>query len=111
MTPHLIRSTTCVFKNQSVEILILRAFLAQMANHVVSWDDEEGWTHSNCPDGYKFPEMLCNLSRYLEYPQCPEYITKMVTENEEQVHQVFVYLTPHLDRVHMFQETNPTLRI
>src|SRR5207237_978454 len=34
----------------------------------------------------------------------------MVTENEEQVYQVFIYLTPHLDRVHMFQEMNPTLR-
>jgi len=34
----------------------------------------------------------------------------MVTENEEQVHQVFIYLTPHPDRVHMFQEMNPTLR-
>src|SRR5438105_3599924 len=38
------------------------------------------------------------------------YITKMVTENEEKVHQVFIYLNPHPDRVHMFQETNPTLR-
>src|SRR5207237_5483708 len=30
--------------------------------------------------------------------------------NEDQVHQVFIYLTPHPDRVHMFQEMNPTLR-
>src|SRR6266508_4529970 len=110
MTPHLIRSTTCVFKNQSVEILILRAFLAQMANHVASWDDEEGWTHSNCPDGYKFPEMLCNLSRYLGYSQCPEYAVKMVTENEAQVYQVYIYLSPHPDGAQMMQEIAPTLR-
>src|SRR5438132_1386309 len=44
------------------------------------------------------------------YPQCPEYITKTVKENEEQVHQVFIYLNPHPDRAHMFQGTNPTLR-
>ena len=54
--------------------------------------------------------MVCQLSRYLGDPQCPEYIAKVVTENEEQVHQVFIYLTPHPDRVHMFQETNLTLR-
>ena len=55
-------------------------------------------------------QMWSHLSRYLGYLQCPEYIVKMVTENEEQVYQVFIYLTPHPDRVHMFQETNPTLR-
>jgi len=81
-----------------------------MADHVAPWEDEEGWTHSNCPNGYNFSDVVCHLSRYLGYPQCPEYITKMVTENEEQLHQVFIYLTPHPDRVHMFQETNPTLR-
>ena len=88
---------------------LLKHFL-QMTDHVAPWEDEEGWTHSNCPNGYNFPDVVCHLSRYLGYPQCPEYITKMVTENEEQVHQVFIYLTPHPDRVHMFQEMNPTLR-
>ena len=88
---------------------LLKRFL-QMADHVAPWEDEEGWTHSNCPNGYNFPDVVYHLSRYLGYPQCPEYIAKMVTENEEQVHQVFIYLTPHPDRVHMFQETNPTLR-
>src|SRR6266540_847965 len=81
-----------------------------MADHVAPWEDEEGWTHSNCPNGYNFPDVVYHLSRYLGYPQCPEYIVKMVTENEEQVHQVFIYLTPHPDRVHTFQEMNPTLR-
>ena len=81
-----------------------------MADHVAPWEDEEGWTHSNCPNGYNFPDVVCHLARYLGYPQCLEYIVKMVTENEEQVHQVFIYLTPHPDRVHMFQEMNPTLR-
>ena len=81
-----------------------------MTDHVAPWEDEEGWTHSNCPNGYNFPDVVCHLSRYLGYPQFPEYITKMVTENEEQVHQVFIYLNPHPDRVHMFQEMNPTLR-
>ena len=81
-----------------------------MANHVASWDDEEGWTHSNCSDGYKFPEMLCNLSRYLGYSQCPEYAAKMVTENEAQVYQVYIYLSPHPDGAQMMQEIAPTLR-
>src|SRR6266498_3321754 len=30
-TPHLIRSTTCVFENSSIEILILRVFVALTA--------------------------------------------------------------------------------
>src|SRR5438105_2186864 len=108
--PHLIRSTTCVFKNLSVEILILRAFLAQMANHVASWEDEEGWTHSNCPDGYNFPKMLCDLSRYLAHSQCPEYAVKMVTENEAQVYQAYIYLPPHPEGAQMIREIAPTLR-
>ena len=49
-------------------MLILKLFVAQMANHVVPWEDEEGWTHSNCPKGYHFTDMLCELSRYLGYP-------------------------------------------
>ena len=65
-----------------------------MVDHVAPWEDEEGWTHSNCPNGYNFPDVVYHLSRYLGYSQCPEYITKMVTENEEQVYQVFIYLTP-----------------
>src|SRR5438128_6403606 len=81
-----------------------------MAKHIGAWEDEEGSNHSNCRNGYNFPDVVCHLSRYLGYPQCPEYITKMVTKNEAQVHQVFIYLNPHPDRVHMFQETNPTLR-
>src|SRR5438128_9327662 len=81
-----------------------------MADHVAPWEDEEGWTHNNCSNGYNFPDVVCHLSRYLGYPQCPEYIVKVVTENKEQVYQVFIYLTPHPDRVHMFQEMNPTLR-
>ena len=54
--------------------------------------------------------MLCELSRYLGYPQCPEYIAKVVTENEEQVYQVYIYLSPHPDRAHILQETFPTLQ-
>src|SRR6266542_1113805 len=96
-------------KTKYAKFKLLKRFL-QMVNHVAPWEDEEGWTHSNCPNGYNFPDVICHLSRYLGYPQCSEYITKMVTESEEQVHQVFIYLTPHPDRVHMFQETNPTLR-
>src|SRR6266498_3094148 len=99
-----------VFENLNMQkFKLLKRFL-QMANHVVSWDDEEGWTHSNCPDGYKFPEMLCNLSRYLGYSQCSEYATKMVTENEAQVYQVYIYLSPHPDGAQMMQEIAPTLR-
>jgi len=81
-----------------------------MANHVAPWEDEEGWTHSNCPNGYNFPDMLCSLSRYLGYPQCPEYAAKIVMENEEQVYQVYIHLSPHPDRAHILQETCPTLR-
>ena len=81
-----------------------------MANHVAPWEDEQGWTHNNYPNGYNFPEMLCSLSRYLGYPQCPEYAAKMVTENEEQVYQVYIHLSPHPDRAHILQETCPTLR-
>src|SRR5205809_7870789 len=68
-TPHLIRSTTFVFENLSVEILILRVFVAQMATHVV------------CPENHNFPNMLCRLSRDLGYPQCPEYVFKDIIEN------------------------------
>ena len=81
-----------------------------MANHVASWEDEEGWTHSNCPDGYNFPKMLCDLSRYLGYSQCPEYAVKMVTENEAQVYQAYIYLPPHPEGAQMMQEIAPTLR-
>ena len=91
-------------------MLILKLFVAQMANQVAPWEDEEGWTHSNCPNGYNFPNMLCEHSWYLGYPQCPEYIAKVVTENEEHVYQVYIYLSPHLDRAHILQETFPTLR-
>src|SRR6266542_1157765 len=85
-------------------------FALQMVNHVAPWEDEEGWTHSNCPNGYNFPDMLCSLSRYLGYPQCPEYIAKVVMENGEQVYQVYIYLSPHLDGAHILQEICPTLR-
>ena len=85
-------------------------FVSQMANHVAPWEDEEGWTHSNCPNGYNFPEMLCSLSRYLGYSQYLEYATKVVTENKEQVYQVYIHLSPHSDRAHILQETTPTLR-
>src|SRR5437763_10313302 len=85
-------------------------FVLQMSDHVAHWEDEEGWTHSNCPNGYNFPDVVCHLSRYLGYPQCPEYIAKVVTENEEQVYQVYIYLSPHPDRAHILQETFPTLR-
>src|SRR5207244_9254016 len=63
-------------------------FIPQMANHAAPWEDENGWTHSNCPVGYRFPEMLCKLSRYLGHPQCPEYISKVVLENEAQMSDV-----------------------
>src|SRR6266540_5498755 len=85
-------------------------FALQMANHVAPWEDKQGWTHSNCTNGYNFPEMPCSLSRYLGYPQCPEYAAKMVTENEEQVYQVYIHLSPHSDRAHILQETTPALR-
>src|SRR5437762_1621482 len=81
-----------------------------MANHVASWEDEEGWTHSNCPDGCNFPKMLCDLSRYLGYSQCPEYAVKMVTENEAQVYQAYIYLPPHPEGAQMVREIAPTLR-
>ena len=91
-------------------MLIHKVFVSQMANHVAPWEDEEGWTHSNCPNGYNFSDMLCKLSRYLGYPQCPEYIAKVVTKNEEHVYQVYIYFSPHPDRAHILQETFPTLR-
>jgi len=81
-----------------------------MANHVAPWEDEECWTHNNCLDGHSFPGMVCRLSRYLRYPQCPEYVAKEVTEDEELVHQVYVYLSPHPDGAHILHETSPTLR-
>src|SRR5438105_3542292 len=56
------------------------------------------------------PEMLCSLSCYLGYPQCPEYAAKVVVENEAQVYQVYIHLSPHPDRAHILQETAPTLR-
>src|SRR6266540_6544625 len=85
-------------------------FVPQMANHVAPWEDENGWTHSNCPVGYNFLEMLCNLSRYLGHPQCPEYAAKIVTENEAQVYQVYIHLAPHPERAQYLQETARTLR-
>src|SRR5438132_12924218 len=81
-----------------------------MANHVAPWEDEQGWTHSNCPNGYNFPQMLCNLSRYLGYPKCPEYEAKVVIENEDQVYQVYIHLAPHRNRAHILQEIGTTLR-
>ena len=85
-------------------------FVPQMANHVAPWEDENGWTHSNCPVGYNFSEMLCNLSRYLGHPQCLEYVAKIVTENEAQVYQVYIHLAPHPERAQYLQETARTLR-
>src|SRR6266542_4659315 len=84
-------------------------FVPQMANHVAPWEDENGWTHSNCPVGYNLPEMLCNLSWYLGHPQCPEYAAKVVIENEAQVYQVYIHLAPHPNRAHILQEIAPTL--
>ena len=91
-------------------MLILKTFASQMANHVAPWEDKDGWTHSNCPEGRSFPEMVCRISRYLEYPQCPEYAAKEVTKNEELVHKVYIYLPPHPERSHILHETGPTLR-
>src|SRR5436190_22015205 len=54
--------------------------------------------------------VLCDLSRYLGYPQCSEYAVKMVTENEAQVYQAYIYLPPHPDGAQMMQEISPTLR-
>ena len=54
--------------------------------------------------------MLCSLSRYLGYPQCPEYAAKVVIENEDQVYQVYIHLAPHPERAHILQEIRPTLR-
>ena len=85
-------------------------FVPQMANHVAPWEDENGWTHSNCPAGYNFPEMPCNLSQYLGHPQCLEYATKIVTENEAQVYRVYIHLAPHPERAQYLQETAHTLR-
>ena len=81
-----------------------------MVNHIVPWEDEDGWTHSNCPEGRGFSDMVCSLSRYLRYPQCPEYATKQVIEDEELMHEVYVYLTPHPGRSHILHETGSTLR-
>src|SRR6266508_4055566 len=91
-------------------MIILKTLASQMANHVAPWKDEEGWTHSNCPDGHSFPGMVCRLSRYLRYPECPEYVAKEVTEDEELVPQVYVYVSPHLNRPHILHEIGPTLR-
>ena len=109
-TPHLIRSTTCDFKNLSIEIIILRVFVAQMSTHVASWEDEDGWTHGTCPENHNFPNMLCRLSRDLGYLQCPEYVYKDIIENEELVYEVNVYLTPVPERSYVFHESGPTLR-
>src|SRR6266540_4641842 len=108
MIPSLIRSTAC-FENHYAKKLILKMFASQMANHVAPWEDEDGWTHSNCTEGCSFFEMVYRLSRYLEYPQCPEYAAKEVTENEELVHKVYVYLPPHHGRSHILHETSPTV--
>src|SRR5438105_4707061 len=109
-TPNLIRSTTCVCKNLSVEILMLRVFVAQMATHVASLEDEDGWTHGTCPENHNFSNMLCRLSRDLGYPQCPEYVYKDIIENEELVYEVNIYLTPVPERSYVFHESGPTLR-
>src|SRR6266508_1540807 len=85
-------------------------FVPQMANHVAPWEDENGWTHSNCLVGYRFSEMLCNLSRYLGHPQCPEYISKAVLETEAQVYRVYIHFAPHPERAQYLQETARTLR-
>src|SRR5207253_1662476 len=54
--------------------------------------------------------MLCNLSRYLGHPQCPEYISKVVLENEAQMYRVYIHLAPHPERAQNLQETARTLR-
>src|SRR5438105_13235634 len=41
---------------------------------------------------------------------CPEYAVKMVTENEAQVYQAYIYLPPHLEGAQMIHEIAPTLR-
>src|SRR5437016_3626503 len=97
-------------KQLNIQGLSCETFASQMANHAAPWEDEQGWTHSNCPNGYNFPQMLCNLSRYLGYPQCPEYAAKVVIENEDQVYQVYIHLAPHPKSAHILQEICPTLR-
>src|SRR6266540_6504905 len=98
------------FQKLSIEILILRVFVAQMSTHAASWQDQHEWTHSTCPENHNFPNMLCRLSRDLEYPQCPEYVYKDIIENEELVYEVNVYLTPVPERSYVFHESGPTLR-
>src|SRR5438128_6548743 len=100
----------CFQKNLSIKILILRVFVAQMATHVASWEDEDGWTHGTCPENHNFPNMLCRLSRDLGYSQCPEYVYKDIIENEELVYEVNIYLTPVPKRSYVFHESGPTLR-
>src|SRR6266540_3908965 len=99
-----------ISKNLFIEILILRVFVAQMATHVASWEDEDGWTHGTCPENHNFPNMLCRLSRDLGYSQCLEYVFKDIIENEELVYEVNIYLTPHPERSYVFHESGPTLR-
>src|SRR5437016_7916889 len=100
----------CFQKIYLLKILILRVFVAQMATHVASWEDECGWTHGTCPENHNFPNMLCRLSRDLWYPQCPEYVFKDIIENEELMYEANIYLTPHPARSYVFHESGPTLR-
>src|SRR5438132_10637457 len=100
----------CFQNDLSIKILILRVFVAQMATHVASWEDEDGWTHGTCPENHNFPNMLCRLSRDLGYSQCPEYVYKDIIENEELVYEVNIYLTPVPERSYVFHESGPTLR-
>src|SRR5438876_8744096 len=85
-------------------------FIPQMANHAAPWEDENGWTHSNCRVVYRFSEMLCDFSRYIGHTQCPEYVSKIVLENEAQVYRVYIHLAPHPERARYLQETARTLR-
>src|SRR5436190_17502119 len=54
--------------------------------------------------------MQYNHSRYLGHPQCQEYISKVVLENEAQVYRVYIHLAPHPERAQYLQETARTLR-
>src|SRR6266542_3945551 len=78
-----------------------------MANHVTPWEDEQGWTHNNYPNGHNFPEMLCSLSRYLGYPQCIEYATKIIQKMKSRcIKCTFIY---HLTRTELTSCKKPAL--
>src|SRR5438105_13388933 len=60
--------------------------------------------------GTSFRRCCATFPRYLGHPQCPEYVSKIVLENEAQVYRVYIHLVPHPERAQYLQETAHTLR-